>query len=576
MAGSTAELIKEKLDVAEVLKGYITLIPAGRNFKALCPFHKEKSPSFMVSPDRQTWHCFGCSKGGDIFSFVMELENLDFAEALKVLAEKAGIELKKTNPAEYKYHGLLYDLNEQAKEYFQKALQSGSTANGASVAQEYITSRGLLPETVETFELGWASNEPDGLVKFFLTKNIGVEDVVRAGLAFKTERGGVYDRFRGRIMFPIQNHLGKTVGFTGRVLPQFDDGKMGKYVNSPETPIFNKSKILYGLSKAKNAIREEKKAFLVEGQMDMIMSYQAGVQYAVASSGTAFTGEHMLLLSRLTEEILVSFDNDNAGMEAGERVIDLAEGSDFRVRVVRFKDVKDPAEAAQKDPIAFHAAIANAVPAAEFYFEKYLGSERIDMRSGDSLKRVRAVLQKIIQMASPIERSFWMKELAKRTGLDELALQAEANKIAENMKPTSPAQNSGEQQGAVAQTIRPQTRREIIAEKLLSAAHAMQVMDQVAGIREYFPERYTGILDILATGKQKAENEMQDLMIAAIIMRAEPVEPTDFESMKQELRAECIKERRRELTMAIRRAEEDNDELAMQEALKALGELPSL
>src|SRR5581483_9077161 len=328
MASSTTDLIKSKLDIVEFIRGYVTLTPAGKNFKGLCPFHKEKTPSFMVSPDRQSWHCFGCGLGGSAFDFVMKYENVEFGEALRMLAEKAGVELKRENPAEYRYSGLLYDLNDAAKNFFRRALAA------APIAKTYLAKRGLSPQTIDEFEIGWAPNEPEGLSMFFLNSGTSPQDLLQSGLSIKTERGLMLDRFRGRIMFPIHNHVGKVVGFTGRILPEFDkpspptasnpDGFVpAKYVNSPETPIFQKSKLLYGFWKTKEAVRELKSAVLVEGQMDFLMSYQSGAKNVIASSGTALTADHLRSVHRLAEELILSFDNDVAGSDAAERAIDL-------------------------------------------------------------------------------------------------------------------------------------------------------------------------------------------------------------------------------------------------------------
>ena len=371
MPSSTTELIKSRLDVVQFLRGYLTLNPAGKNFKALCPFHKEKSPSFMVSPDRQSWHCFGCGLGGDVFTFLMKYENIEFGEALRILAEKAGVELRHENPAEYRYTGLLYDLNESAKQFFKRALAA------APVAKEYLKSRGLTPETIETFEIGWAPNEPEALSMQLLNAGSSPQDILQAGLSIKTERGLMLDRFRGRIMFPIHNHVGKVVGFTGRILPQLDRGDTGKYVNSPETPIFQKSKLLYGFWKSKDAIRETKTAVLMEGQMDFLMSWQSGVKNIVASSGTALTADHLVVLHRLADELIINFDSDTAGADAAERAIDLAEASDFSVKIAIVQGFKDAAEAAQADPENVRRTIAAAIPAPEFYFKKYLPDAEI-------------------------------------------------------------------------------------------------------------------------------------------------------------------------------------------------------
>jgi DNA primase len=338
MSSPTTELIKNKLDIVEFLRGYVTLTPAGRNFKGLCPFHHEKSPSFMVSPERQSWHCFGCGVGGDAFAFVMRYENLDFSEALRVLAEKTGVELRHENPAEYKYSGLLYDLNDAAKTFFQKKFAA------SPIAQKYLVERGLTKETIDTFELGWAPNEPEALAMHLLNSGTSPQDLLQAGLAVKTERGMMLDRFRARVMFPIHNHVGRVVGFTGRILPQLDpstraDARSGdtsasasgfvpaKYVNSPETPIFQKSKLIYGFWKSKDAVRAEKRAVLVEGQMDFLMSWQSGVRNVIASSGTALTADHLRALHRLAEELVINFDSDAAGSDAAERAIDLAEAN---------------------------------------------------------------------------------------------------------------------------------------------------------------------------------------------------------------------------------------------------------
>src|SRR3989344_5357251 len=333
------EQIKEKLDIVEFIRGYISVQPAGKNFKALCPFHKEKTPSFIISPDRQTWHCFGsCSEGGDIFKFLMKYENLEFYEALKILAEKAGIELRKIAPAEQKQFNILYEINEEAKEFFKKNLN----LEGAAEAKKYLLDRGLKKETIEEFELGFASDEWETLSLYLIKKGYSAFDIERAGLAYKNERGGLIDRFRGRIIFPIHNHFGKVIGFSGRILPRLETPEIGKYINSPETLIFNKSKILYGFYKSKNFIREIKTAVLVEGQMDFLACWQDGVKNIVAVSGTALTIDHLKVLKRQTDQLIFCFDNDEAGLKAAERSIDLANSQDFNVKILTLKEHKDP------------------------------------------------------------------------------------------------------------------------------------------------------------------------------------------------------------------------------------------
>lgn len=562
--GSPAQLIKEKLHVVDVLKGYIEVQPAGRNFKALCPFHHEKSPSFMISPDRQSWHCFGCGEGGDIFTFVMKYENLEFGEALKVLAEKAGVELRRVSPMEYKHFGLLYDLNASARDFYRKQY------NSAGIAQDYIKTRGLKPETVEEFEVGWAPQANDELSRFLVNFGYAPEDVIRAGLAVKSDRGLMFDRFRGRIMFPIWNHAGKVVGFTGRILPQFDTGEMGKYVNSPETAIFQKSKLLYGFQKAKNAIRDAGNALLVEGQMDMIMTWQSGVKNVIATSGTALTADHLQSLRRLTDKLVLSFDNDSAGYAALERAIDLAEAMDFGVKTAVVEKYKDAAEAVITEPDYMQKLLEHAKPAPQFYFDRYLPAGVGDLKDRDYVLKLRKVLMKLMHIASGVERSAWFQELSRRTGMQESVLEEEAKKAAADdilpkIKEAEPAKRE----------TRELTRRELIAERLLAAAAAKNDFTSGKDVVIYLPEPYPQIWAILESGGRKSDNPELDFIINTALLVDEEISAKEFEELKSQLRREYLKEKREELVMAVKRAEHAGDEKNLAEAMQKLSELPA-
>lgn len=564
MAGSTTEAVKEKLDIVEFVKGYVTLNQAGKNWKGLCPFHKEKSPSFMVSPDRQSWHCFGCNTGGDVFAFLMRYENVEFGEALKILAEKAGVELRRLNPAEYKYTGLLYELQDAAKEFWKKELKS------AARSRAYLTERGLTEETINEFDIGWASNESERLTMHLLHKGYAPDDLIRAGLCIKTERGMTLDRFRGRIMFPIHNHFGKVVGFTGRILPELDTGEMGKYVNSPETPIFAKSKLLYGFWKSKQGIRDAGKAFLVEGQMDFLMSWQSGIHYAVATSGTALTLDHLRVLRRATEELLVSFDSDEAGLEAGERAIDLAEQNDFHVNVVTFPEAKDPAELAAKDPSALARGIEKAIPAPLFYFDRYLPAGTAFRPDRSFLKSLRVVLGKLRHIASPVEQSFWLKQLAERTGIEELALREEAAKLADGA--------TSENRSSADPGIPPQrsfSRWELLSQRLLSIAIVKNDMGIVYDHVIHLVPECQKVFEVIKEGGRKMEDPLLDELMNFIVLRAESAELPEIEDVKNHLVREYYRERRRELSAVVRDAEIRGDEAKMSEALRELGQLPT-
>lgn len=562
--GKPSELIKEKLDIVDFLRGYLNLQPAGKNFKAACPFHKEKTPSFMVSRERQSWHCFGCGLGGDVFGFLMRYENLEFGEALRILAEKSGVELKRLNPAEYKFTGLLYELNDKAKEFWEHSLRKNDAA------RKYLADRGLKQETIDEFELGFAPNESEALGMHLLHSGYAPDDLLRAGLSFKTERGLLLDRFRGRIMFPIHNHFGRVAGFTGRILPQFEKDETAKYVNSPETAIFNKSRLLYGFWKSKNFIRDSGSAFLVEGQMDFLMSSQAGVKNAVASSGTALTPDHLRALRRLCEEIVLSFDGDEAGSAAAERAIDLAESSDFNVKVLAFDKFKDPAELVEAGG-DLRKEIKDSVPAPLFYFRKYLPEKRIDGWSRpEDVKKLRLVLGKLKAIASPVLRSHWFHELAKRTGLDEKVLMEEAERIevrkadSEKFSPTEKKEED---------LPKRYSRKELIGERLLRAAVASSDLGVLKDSVPYLALNHQGILKILERGEKKSPDQRTDELLNFIILGAEKLDDGEIAELKKELAKEHIKEKRVELVRAVRRAEELGDEISVKSALEELNNL---
>ena len=563
MADSPVELIKEKIDIVDFISGYINLSRAGKNWKGLCPFHKEKTPSFMVSPERQTWHCFGCNLGGDIFTFLMKYENLEFGEALRVLAEKAGVELKKVSPQEYKYIGLLYELNELAKKFFISELENNKKAF------EYILSRGLKPETISEFEIGFAPDLNDGLSIHLINSGYSPDDIIRAGLAIKNEKGRIFDRFRGRIMFPIHNHLGKVVGFTGRILPEFEKEDVGKYINSPETPIFKKSKILYGFWKSKNFIREKNSAFLVEGQMDFLASWQAGIKNTVASSGTALTEDHLSALRKLTDKLIITFDNDKAGQEAGEKAIDMALKFDFDVKIVMFQDFKDPAEAALAGEKNLLNAIEKAMPAPEFYFQKYLKQEKSNW-SKDKLKNIQAVLQKLLNIESPVERNFWIKKLSEITSIDEKVLIEEAQKLIKKVKIVSRVDSKENNNQIYSKKF---NRWELLSQEFIIALLGKESLNPEIEEKKYLEPNYQKIFGLLSKGIKKSEDPSLDEIINLIMLKSGDYLILNLEEIKKELKKEYLKEKKIELTKKIREAEKQNNEDAIKKYLAELNDL---
>ncbi len=425
---SPAEQIKERLDIVSFLQGYIKLQKAGINYKGACPFHREKTPSFFVSPEKQIWHCFGCGAGGDVFGFVMQFENIEFSEALRILAEKAGVSLEEFRGSSYaRVDKDLYGICELAARYYSEVLFSPA----GIPALEYLRKRGLTDETIREFRLGYVPSQFELLKKFFLSRRIPLEKGEAAGL-FLRKGNDVYDRFRGRIMFPIQDRLGKFVGFTGRIFEEDlmklkDRGEReGKYVNTPETTIFNKSKLLYGFSVTKHAIRELDACVFVEGQMDFLVAYQAGIKNVVATSGTALTLEHLSLLKYLTKRLIFIFDADVAGQNATERAIALAQLSGLEPRVFTIKNGKDPGEYFLGKTARFDLLKDESLPAIDYFFQSLLPVDVLRQQSGDGLQKklgaVRQFLQKVSTLASATERGHWMSVLADaaRINIDDV------------------------------------------------------------------------------------------------------------------------------------------------------------
>lgn len=475
------DIIKEKLDLAEFLRSYVQLHPAGRNLKGLCPFHGEKTPSFIVSPDKKIWHCFGCGEGGDIVSFVMKYEHVEFPEALRMLAERAGIPMRNLSPTQEREFGVLYDLHEAASEFFESELEKSAKA------KQYLLSRGLSEETIKEFRLGY--NAPgDRLALHLMGKNFDMQDISRAGLVGKV-RGLNRDRFEGRIIFPLMNSFGKVVAFAGRAfedIPGIKVDDMAKYLNSTETPIFNKSRTLYGLWKSKAAIAESRSVFLVEGYMDFLMAHQCGVKNAVAISGTALTKDHLERLRRFADSVLVSFDNDAAGFRALERGMDMFHEFDFHVKAVSLGEFKDPAEAGEKNPEFLGKAVASAKPAFEFLLNRYFAEEGPARDVSMKKRIVGHILERISKMKSAVEQAIWVKELSRKANIDETSLFEE---LASSKK-------GEKEKSAPRERIREPLREELLAERLLTLGFAHpDFWAIITGNKGLFPEKFRLLIE---------------------------------------------------------------------------------
>ncbi|MBI2113402.1 MAG: DNA primase [Candidatus Wildermuthbacteria bacterium] len=432
MLNSPIEEIKNRLDILEVLGNYIRLQKAGANWRAICPFHSEKTPSFFVSPARQVWRCFGCSEHGDIFSFVMKIDGVEFGDALRSLAQKAGVELQKASPLLAKMQTekkRLSEITELAAKFFEKQLFSAV----GKEAKEYLEKRGMTEESIASWRLGYAPESASGLFDFLQSKGYREYEVSRAGLLVRSG-DQTYDRFRSRIIFPVADINSKIVGFGGRIFgPKAQDKNLAKYLNTSNTPLYDKSRTLYGLDKAKLELRKQDQAVLVEGYVDAVLVSQAGFQNVVAVSGTALTVFHIQILKRYTNNLLLAFDMDLGGDTATRRGIDLAIGEGCSVKVVLMEQGKDPADVVAQNPQLWKNALENAKSIYEFYFATAFA--RFDKASPEGKKEIASLILPIIKkIPNRIEQSHWVSKLASELRVKEEYVEAELKKIQEEAK----------------------------------------------------------------------------------------------------------------------------------------------
>ncbi len=414
--------IKENLSITDVVSTYIRLEKSGAQFRARCPFHNEKTPSFYVSPERKSFHCFGCQAHGDIFSFVEKIENIPFFEALKILADRAGVQLLDTQ--KNKEDTRLITLLKDATEHFEKNIKNSPEGI------QYLLERGLTEETIKTFHIGYAKNEWRDLFIYLVSRGYQPEEIEQAGLTIKAQDDfgntkGWYDRFRGRIMFPIRNVSGATVGYSGRILPSLVDPSVaqGKYVNTPETSLYHKSKILFGYDTAKKKMAEVKSVVVVEGQMDLCMSYQAGVHNTVAVSGTAFTDEHIHLIKRFCDTVILSFDTDTAGQNALKKTALLCLLGGLDVYVVGDIGKKDPADLIKENPSAWITALEKKQHIVEFMLSSIMTSGMESRVQGQRI--VQEVLPFVRAIQSPIDRAHFVRVISQKSHIPEGTLTEE-------------------------------------------------------------------------------------------------------------------------------------------------------
>lgn len=413
----------------------------------------------MVSRDKQIWHCFGCSEGGDIFAFVQKMEGMEFPEALRMLAKKAGVQLQYQDPAINNQKTRLMDVCKETAIFYHKLLVDHPKAE---FVRKYLQDRKINEQTIEEWKLGFAPDSWDTLSTYLMKKKFTEEDIFLAGLTVKKERGvGYNDRFRNRLIFPITDTHGNIIGFGGRWLGQEEN--MAKYINSPQTDIYNKSYVLFGLDKARQEIKKQKVAVVVEGYMDCITSHQAGVTNVVASSGTALTKEQVKILKRYTTNLAFAFDQDAAGESAAKRGIEIAWQEEMNTKIIQIKEAKDPDDLIKKDVKLWQEAIKNSQSVMDYYFESTLVKHDVS-RVDDKKEVAKILLQIISKLGDSIEQTHYIQKLARIINVDEKILMDKLNQIESSRKVNNPESADNKED-----VIKPKERYDLLAESIIGA-----------------------------------------------------------------------------------------------------------
>lgn len=560
MSNDTVSQIKDRLPVEEVIGSYIDVKRAGANFKAVCPFHNEKTPSFHISPERGTYYCFGCGAKGDIFSFVQEFEGVDFKTALQTLADRAGVEIvySKKEKEDDDVHRRVMDATVI---FFEKMLEKNSEA------RDYLQSRGITPDDIATWHIGYSPQEWDGLYKMFQTKSVPDKALFDVGLIKKTDSGKIYDTFRDRIMFPIFDSSGRPVAFTGRILHEKKDdaSTQAKYINSPETFLFNKSKTLYGYHLAKGAIRKNNFSIIVEGQTDVIAMHRVGYTNAVASSGTALTEDQFTLLKRHSDNVVLALDGDDAGIKASERAWNIALSLGMNIKVAQLPRGLDPADAIAQDPQIVKDAVKKSIHIIEYVSRALLDKK---MSAHDIHKEVAEhIVPYLASVKSSIEQSHFIDVVAHMFSINRDAIISEIK----NFNPDEPAGRRAEAPTASL----PQKKQE--PESRLIAIIEWQKQAQTPLIDAHVIERkMTEILDqetITAT-QTKIKSVLDQ-----VIFRLEEMFTTEKELMSYcedlllRISEKSDKHTLTTLREQLRQAEQEADEVKIQELLQTIQNL---
>ena len=424
MDKSAVEQIKDKILIEDIVSEHVELQKAGKNLKGCCPFHNEKSPSFFVSPDRNSYYCFGCGAKGDIFTFQEEMNGCDFKEALRDLAQRAGVSLENQNFKSNNEDDILYEIMNETCSYFE------SLVSKSDDTKKYLIERGIKAETKEEWRIGYAPNDWHALNNHLKGKGYKDADMIKVGVIKQGEKG-IYDHFRDRVMFPMFDNRNRVIAFSGRLL--HDDGKSAKYINSPETVLFNKSAVLYGLHSARSGVRRLDFSILVEGQFDVVLSHQMGFANTLATSGTAATVEHFEILSKLSDNVILAYDGDKAGIAAAKRAWDIALPMGMNVKMAVLPEGKDPADLILSNPEDFKDIIKSAKHVIEFTTTRILDKTEDKHKALVHIEKFVLPLLKFIK--SHVEKNYFVNYISNKTGIKEDILWHETVGVSEVSKP---------------------------------------------------------------------------------------------------------------------------------------------
>ena len=559
MSGDAVEQIKSRLNIVDVVENYVKLQKAGKNFKALSPFANEKTPSFFVSPDQGLYYCFSSGKGGDMFTFVQELEGVDFTGALKILATRAGVELKPENPQFRDEREKMFVVLEAATKYYQKILREQPKVI------DYLKGRGVTGESAKNFRIGYALEEWRDLYDYLLKRGFDSSIMEKAGLIVRSEKGekGYYDRFRGRVMFPIFNNEGRPVAFSGRVfhVTKEPEDKTAKYVNSPETPLYNKSEILYGFDKAKQEIRSKNSCIFVEGQMDLILSHQAGTSNTVAVSGTALSKQHLVLVRRLAEDLIFAFDADDAGISAVGRGIGLALTEGFEVRVANMPEGKDPADIIKDDVENWKKIVSEVEHVIDFYLNT------LCRKNKDSRSMIRAVEENVLpyvaKLKSNIDQAYFISKIANKLNVAEKSIWEEFNKTKQKQNINVQSYSSQSDKKTEPNLNIMISRKDKIKEKILGIFLWQSSIKDSKLDLEAIKKKYKEITeddDFLSSEREVSLKEKGRLVFEAEIYCDQKQSIQDqIEDLFLNLEKECLKESLADLRKVLKRAEDDEN-----------------